>query len=92
MDIVIIFTHLKLFLANLNGKYQSHSASGGGWELILEAMLYAPPELYTRSEHMKQNEIMSGALYFKGKSIPCKGKVTYVHDRGAHNINIYIVS
>ena len=57
----------------------------GGWELILASSLYSP-------YHINRNEIMSGALYFKGKSIPCKGEVTDVFTRGSYMINIYIVS
>ena len=64
----------------------------GGWELIIKANLHAPYERYIRGEHMNRNEIMSGTLYFKGKSIPCKGEVVDVSSRGLHTINIYIVS
>ena len=41
----------------------------GGWELIIKVATYK----------VIKNESVSGAIYFKGKSIPCKGEVTNAH-------------
>ena len=41
----------------------------GGWELIIKVATYK----------VIKNESVSGSIYFKGKSIPCKGEVTNAH-------------
>ena len=69
----------------------------GEWELILPVSFHNPVENYTRSrdvneEQISQRERLPGALYFKGRSIPCKGEITDISSRGVHRINIYITS
>ena len=56
----------------------------GWWELIIKAVLYAP------HNRLNVNEIMSGKINFKDKSIPCKGEVTKIYSPGTYRSNIYI--
>ena len=64
----------------------------GEWELILEAHLFSTRERYRHRDFMNRNEVMSGAIYFKGRSVPCKGEITNISSRGHHTIHIYIGS
>ena len=62
----------------------------GEWKLILEAHLFSTYKRCRDSDFMNKNEVMAGAIYFKGISVPCKGEIMNICDRGHHTIHIYI--
>ena len=62
----------------------------GEWEIIIPVS--HKPDLHTLPYNEYKKSKQAGTLYFKGRSIQCKGEIIDVSKHGLRTINIYIAS